>query len=156
MKQILNVAAGSRRLGEEPVGSNEVVVVIVALGADGAGIRTSCRASLKVVELLGLAGRVERLTPRSRAVALAPGRGELDSCPDPTRKNDGWKPERSAAGGEEQSRTAKRRHAAEGDHEGRNLEAGDREALKIAAGDFDRDGGSAAGRPARPTPPRPR
>ncbi len=53
-----------------------------------------------------------------------------------------------SAGGEQERRAAKGRHAAERDHERRNLEPGDREALEIAAGDPDRDGGQGGGAPA--------
>ena len=59
----------------KPVDSNEVVVV-VALGADGAGARLLSRLTRKSWEALGLAEGVS-VYAQVKAVALAPGRGEL-------------------------------------------------------------------------------
>ena len=53
-----------------------------------------------------------------------------------------------AAGGEQQRRAAKDRHAAERHDEGRHLQPGDREALQTAAGEADRDRRERRQRPA--------
>jgi molybdate transport system ATP-binding protein len=71
---ILNVLP-ARIVSMKPVDSNEVVVV-VALGADGAGARLLSRLTRKSWEALQLAEGVS-VYAQVKAVALAPGRGEL-------------------------------------------------------------------------------
>jgi len=74
LSSILNVLPG-RIVSVKPVDGNEVVVV-VALGADGAGARVLSRVTRKSWELLGLAEGMS-LHAQVKAVALAPGRGDL-------------------------------------------------------------------------------
>ena len=71
---ILNVLP-ARILSMKPVDSNEIIVV-VALGADGTGARMLSRVTRKSWEALGLAEGVS-VYAQVKAVALAPGRGEL-------------------------------------------------------------------------------
>ncbi|HEY1888729.1 MAG TPA: molybdenum ABC transporter ATP-binding protein [Roseiarcus sp.] len=71
---ILNVLP-ARILSMKPVDSNEIIVV-VALGADGAGARMLSRVTRKSWEALGLAEGVG-VYAQVKAVALAPGRGEV-------------------------------------------------------------------------------
>ena len=71
---ILNVLP-ARIVSMKPVGSNEIIVV-VALGADGVGARMLSRVTRKSWEALGLAEGVS-VYAQVKAVALAPGRGEL-------------------------------------------------------------------------------
>jgi molybdate transport system ATP-binding protein len=71
---ILNVLP-ARVLSMKAVDSNEVVVV-VALGFDGAGARLLSRLTRKSWEALGLSEGVS-VYAQVKAVALAPGRGEL-------------------------------------------------------------------------------
>ncbi|MGC2783976.1 MAG: molybdenum ABC transporter ATP-binding protein [Roseiarcus sp.] len=71
---ILNVLP-ARILSMKSVGSNEIIVV-VALGADGVGARMLSRVTRKSWEALGLAEGVS-VYAQVKAVALAPGRGEL-------------------------------------------------------------------------------
>ncbi len=71
---ILNVLP-ARILSMKPVDSNEVIVV-VALGADGTGARMLSRLTRKSWEALRLAEGVS-VYAQVKAVALAPGRGEL-------------------------------------------------------------------------------
>jgi molybdate transport system ATP-binding protein len=71
---ILNVLP-ARIVSMKPVDSNEVVVV-VALGADGAGARLLARLTRKSWELLGLAEGLG-VHAQVKAVALAPGRGDF-------------------------------------------------------------------------------
>ena len=71
---ILNVLP-ARIVSMKPVDSNEVVVV-VALGADGAGARLLSRLTRKSWEALQLAEGLS-VYAQVKAVALAPGRGEL-------------------------------------------------------------------------------
>ncbi len=71
---ILNVLP-ARILSMKPVGSNEIIVV-VTLGADGTGARMLSRVTRKSWEALGLAEGVS-VYAQVKAVALAPGRGEL-------------------------------------------------------------------------------
>ena len=59
----------------KPVDFNEIVVV-VALGADGTGARVLSRVTRKSWEALGLAEGVS-VYAQVKAVALAPGRGDL-------------------------------------------------------------------------------
>ena len=59
----------------KPVDSNEIIVV-VALGADGSGARMLSRVTRKSWEALGLA-EAASVYAQVKAVALAPGRGEL-------------------------------------------------------------------------------
>jgi molybdate transport system ATP-binding protein len=59
----------------KPVDSNEIIVV-VALGADGDGARLLARVTRKSSEALGLSEGVG-VYAQVKAVALAPGRGEL-------------------------------------------------------------------------------
>jgi molybdate transport system ATP-binding protein len=65
----------ARIVSTKPVDSNEVVVV-VALGADGAGARLLSRLTRKSSEALGLAAG-SSVFAQVKAVALAPGRGDL-------------------------------------------------------------------------------
>ena len=65
----------ARVVSMKPVDSNEVIVV-VALGADGVGARLLSRMTRKSWEELGLAEGVS-VHAQVKAVALAPGRGEL-------------------------------------------------------------------------------
>jgi len=65
----------ARVVSMKPVDSNEVIVV-VALGADGVGARLLSRMTRKSWEELGLAEGVS-VYAQVKAVALAPGRGEL-------------------------------------------------------------------------------
>ena len=71
---ILNVLP-ARILSMKPVDSNEIVVV-VALGTDGTGARMLSRVTRKSWEALALAEGVS-VYAQVKAVALAPGRGEL-------------------------------------------------------------------------------
>jgi molybdate transport system ATP-binding protein len=71
---ILNVLP-ARVLSMKPVDSNEMIVV-VALGADGTGARMLSRVTRKSWEALGLAEGMS-VYAQVKAVALAPGRGEL-------------------------------------------------------------------------------
>jgi molybdate transport system ATP-binding protein len=71
---MLNVLPG-RVVSMKAIGSNEVVVV-VGLGADGAGVRLLSRLTRKSWEALGL-GEGVNVYAQVKAVALAPGRGEL-------------------------------------------------------------------------------
>ena len=71
---ILNVLA-ARVVSMKPVDSNEIIVV-VALGADGDGARLLARVTRKSSEALGLSEGVG-VYAQVKAVALAPGRGEL-------------------------------------------------------------------------------
>jgi molybdate transport system ATP-binding protein len=71
---ILNILP-ARVVSMKAIDSNEVVVV-VALGADGAGARLLSRLTRKSWEALGLAEGVG-VYAQVKAVALAPGRGEL-------------------------------------------------------------------------------
>jgi molybdate transport system ATP-binding protein len=71
---ILNVLP-ARIVSVKPIDSNEVVVV-VALGADGTGARILSRVTRKSWEALRLAEGVS-VYAQVKAVALAPGRGEL-------------------------------------------------------------------------------
>jgi molybdate transport system ATP-binding protein len=71
---ILNVLPG-RVVSTKPVDSSEVIVV-VALGQDGAGARLLSRVTRKASEALGLAEGAS-VYAQVKAVALAPGRGEL-------------------------------------------------------------------------------
>ena len=71
---ILNVLP-ARIVSMKPVDTNEVVVV-VALGEDGSGARLLSRMMRKSWEELGLAEGVN-VYAQVKAVALAPGRGEL-------------------------------------------------------------------------------
>jgi molybdate transport system ATP-binding protein len=71
---ILNVLP-ARILSMKSVGSNEIIVV-VALDADGVGARMLSRVTRKSWEALGLAEGVS-VYAQVKAVALAPGRGEL-------------------------------------------------------------------------------
>ena len=72
---ILNVLP-ARIVAMRPVDSNEIVAV-VALGADGSGARLLSRLTRKSWDQLGLAEGVG-VYAQVKAVALAPGRGELD------------------------------------------------------------------------------
>ena len=71
---ILNVLP-ARVVSMKPVDSNEIIIV-VALGADGAGARLLSRVTRKSWEALGLTEGVS-VYAQVKAVALAPGRGEL-------------------------------------------------------------------------------
>jgi molybdate transport system ATP-binding protein len=71
---ILNVLA-ARIVSMKPIDANEVVAVL-ALGADGSGARLLSRVTRKSWEALGLADGVS-VYAQVKAVALAPGRGEL-------------------------------------------------------------------------------
>jgi molybdate transport system ATP-binding protein len=71
---ILNILP-ARVVSTKAVDSNEVVVV-VALGADGAGARLLARLTRKSSEALGLAAG-SSVFAQVKAVALAPGRGDL-------------------------------------------------------------------------------
>ena len=72
---ILNVLPG-RIVAMRPVDLNAIVAV-VALGADGSGARLLSRLTRKSWDQLGLAEGVG-VYAQVKAVALAPGRGELD------------------------------------------------------------------------------
>jgi len=71
---ILNVLA-ARIVSMKPIDSNEVVAVL-ALGADGSGARLLSRVTRKSWEALRLAEGMN-VYAQVKAVALAPGRGEL-------------------------------------------------------------------------------
>lgn len=71
---ILNVLP-ARVVSMQPVDTNEVVAV-VAPGADGTGARMLSRLTRKSWEQLGLAEGVS-VCAQIKAVALAPGRGDL-------------------------------------------------------------------------------
>jgi molybdate transport system ATP-binding protein len=71
---ILNILS-ARIVSMKPVDSNEVVVV-VALGADGSGAHMLSRVTRKSWEELGLAEGLS-VYAQVKAVALAPGRGDL-------------------------------------------------------------------------------
>ena len=71
---ILNVLA-ARIVSMKPIDSNEVVVV-VTLGAEGTGARLLSRVTRKSWEALHLAEGMS-VYAQVKAVALAPGRGEL-------------------------------------------------------------------------------
>jgi molybdate transport system ATP-binding protein len=71
---ILNVLP-ARIVSMKPIDSNEVVAV-VGLGADGGGARLLSRLTRKSWEALGLAEGTN-VYAQVKAVALAPGRGEL-------------------------------------------------------------------------------
>jgi len=71
---ILNVLP-ARIVSMKPVDSNEIIAV-VALGADGAGARLLSRLTRKSWEALDLAAGLS-VFAQVKAVALAPGRGEL-------------------------------------------------------------------------------
>jgi molybdate transport system ATP-binding protein len=71
---ILNILP-ARIVSMKPVDSNEVVAV-VALGPDGAGARLLSRLTRKSWEALGLAEGTS-VYAQVKAVALAPGRGDL-------------------------------------------------------------------------------
>jgi molybdate transport system ATP-binding protein len=71
---ILNVLP-ARVVSTKPVDSSEILVV-VALGHDGAGARLLSRVTRKASEALGLAEGVN-VYAQVKAVALAPGRGEV-------------------------------------------------------------------------------
>ena len=72
---ILNVLP-ARILAAKPADGSEMVAV-VALGADGAGARLLSRLTTKSWEDLGLAQNMS-VYAQVKAVALAPGRGELE------------------------------------------------------------------------------
>ena len=74
LSSILNVLP-ARIVTAKPVGADEIVAVL-ALGADGLGARLLSRLTRKSWELLGLAEDM-RVHAQVKAVALAPGRGEL-------------------------------------------------------------------------------
>jgi molybdate transport system ATP-binding protein len=71
---ILNILR-ARVVSMKPVDSNEIVAVM-ALGADGTGARMLSRVTRKSWEELGLAEGLS-VYAQVKAVALAPGRGEL-------------------------------------------------------------------------------
>jgi molybdate transport system ATP-binding protein len=71
---ILNVLP-ARVVSTKPVDSSEIIVVL-ALGQDGAGARLLSRVTRKASEALGLADGAS-VYAQVKAVALAPGRGEL-------------------------------------------------------------------------------
>jgi molybdate transport system ATP-binding protein len=71
---ILNILP-ARIISTKPIDSNEVVVV-VALGTDGAGARLLSRLTRKSSEALGLAAG-SSVFAQVKAVALAPERGDL-------------------------------------------------------------------------------
>ena len=71
---ILNVLP-ARVVSTKPVDSSEIIVVVV-LGQDGAGARLLSRVTRKASEALGLAEGMS-VYAQVKAVALAPGRGEL-------------------------------------------------------------------------------
>jgi len=71
---ILNVLP-ARIVSMKPIDSNEVVAVL-SLGADGTGARLLSRLTRKSWEALGLAEGMS-VYAQVKAVALAPGRGEL-------------------------------------------------------------------------------
>ncbi len=71
---ILNVLP-ARVVSTKPVDSSEIIVV-VALGQDGAGARLLSRVTRKASEALGLAEGIT-VYAQVKAVALAPGRGEV-------------------------------------------------------------------------------
>jgi molybdate transport system ATP-binding protein len=71
---ILNVLP-ARVVSTKPVDSSEIIVV-VALGQDGAGARLLSRVTRKASEALGLADGAG-VYAQVKAVALAPGRGEV-------------------------------------------------------------------------------
>ena len=71
---ILNVLP-ARIVSIKPVDANEIVAVL-ALGEDGAGARLLSRLTRKSQEALGL-GEGASVYAQVKAVALAPGRGEL-------------------------------------------------------------------------------
>jgi molybdate transport system ATP-binding protein len=71
---ILNVLP-ARVVSTKPVDSSETIVV-VALGQDGTGARLLSRVTRKASEALGLADGAS-VYAQVKAVALAPGRGEL-------------------------------------------------------------------------------
>jgi molybdate transport system ATP-binding protein len=71
---ILNVLP-ARIVSMKPLDTNEIVVV-VALGSDGSGARVLSRMMRKSWGELGLAEGVS-VYAQVKAVALAPGRGEL-------------------------------------------------------------------------------
>jgi molybdate transport system ATP-binding protein len=74
LSSILNVLP-ARIVSAKAVDTNEIVVVL-ALGADGAGARLLSRLTRKSWELLGLAEGMS-VHAQVKAVALAPGRGDL-------------------------------------------------------------------------------
>ncbi len=71
---ILNVLP-ARIMSMKPIDSNEIVAVLT-LGADGAGARLLSRLTRKSWEALGLAEGLS-VYAQVKAVALAPGRGDL-------------------------------------------------------------------------------
>jgi molybdate transport system ATP-binding protein len=71
---ILNVLP-ARVVSTKPVDSSEIIVVL-ALGQDGTGARLLSRVTRKASEALGLADGAS-VYAQVKAVALAPGRGEL-------------------------------------------------------------------------------
>ena len=74
LSSILNVLP-ARIVSMKPVNSNEIVVLL-ALGADGAGARLLSRVTRKSWELIGLAEGMS-VHAQVKAVALAPGRGDF-------------------------------------------------------------------------------
>jgi len=72
---ILNVLP-ARIVAMKPIDANEVVAVL-ALGSDGLGARLLSRVTRKSWEALGLAAGMS-VHAQVKAVALAPGRGELE------------------------------------------------------------------------------
>jgi molybdate transport system ATP-binding protein len=74
LSSILNVLP-ARIVSMKPVDSNEMVVLL-ALGADGAGARLLSRVTRKSWELIGLAEGMS-VHAQVKAVALAPGRGDF-------------------------------------------------------------------------------
>jgi molybdate transport system ATP-binding protein len=75
LSSILNVLP-ARIVSAKPVGEDEIVAVL-ALGADGTGARLLSRLTRKSWEALGLADGMS-VHAQVKAVALAPGRGELE------------------------------------------------------------------------------
>jgi molybdate transport system ATP-binding protein len=74
LSSILNVLP-ARIVSAKPVDSDEMIAVL-ALGADGSGARLLSRLTRKSWDALGLAERMS-VHAQIKAVALAPGRGEL-------------------------------------------------------------------------------
>ena len=72
---ILNVLP-ARIVAMQPIDANEIVAVL-ALGAEGVGARLLSRVTRKSWEALGLAAGMS-VHAQVKAVALAPGRGELE------------------------------------------------------------------------------
>jgi molybdate transport system ATP-binding protein len=74
LSSILNVLP-ARIVSMKPVDSNEIVVLL-ALGSDGAGARLLSRVTRKSCALIGLAEGMS-VHAQVKAVALAPGRGDF-------------------------------------------------------------------------------